>query len=76
MDIAKFPSENPNPVLRVTKEKVIYVNKSGQNLLDLTENSAIPSFFKDEIIKAFKDDADSYAMGKRRDSEKQADSAR
>ena len=32
--LAKFPSENPNPVLRVSKEGiVIYSNKAGQSLL-------------------------------------------
>ncbi len=33
--LAKFPSENPNPVLRVTREgKVIYSNRAGLDILD------------------------------------------
>ena len=31
-DLAKFPSENPNPVLRLNNEEVIYANKAGQIL--------------------------------------------
>lgn len=35
MDLAKFPSENPNPVLRITKEgEVLYSNEAGKLLLD------------------------------------------
>jgi PAS domain S-box-containing protein len=51
-DIAKFPSENPNPVLRVTQENVIYINKSGYDLLDLAENHTVPNYFRKEIISA------------------------
>ncbi|MFC1782771.1 response regulator [Planctomycetota bacterium] len=33
-DLARFPSENPNPVLRITKDgKVLYCNKAGEQLL-------------------------------------------
>ena len=33
-DLAKFPSEDPNPVLRVSKDKTItYANKAGERLL-------------------------------------------
>ena len=32
--LAKFPSENPNPVLRVTKDgEVLYSNEAGKSLL-------------------------------------------
>jgi len=57
INLAKFPSENPNPVLRITKENVIYINKSGQTLLNLTESSAIPNIFKGQVIDAFDDNA-------------------
>lgn len=34
MDLAKFPSENPNPVLRITKDgRVLYSNDAGKALL-------------------------------------------
>ncbi len=34
-NLAKFPSENPNPVLRITKEgEVLYSNEAGKLLLD------------------------------------------
>ena len=33
-NLAKFPSENPNPVLRIAKDgKVLYSNKAGEQLL-------------------------------------------
>ena len=35
VDLAKFPSENPNPVLRASEDKVIYINKAGYQLLNL-----------------------------------------
>lgn len=32
--LAKFPSENPNPILRISREStVLYTNKAGENLL-------------------------------------------
>ncbi|MFW9940089.1 MAG: PAS domain S-box protein [Candidatus Thorarchaeota archaeon] len=52
-DLAKFPSENPNPVLRVNREKIIYINKAGQDLFHLTEGGKIPNSLRDVIIKAF-----------------------
>ncbi len=52
-DLAKFPSENPNPVLRVNKEKIIYINKAGRDLFDLTEGSKIPKSLEEIIVQAF-----------------------
>ncbi|MFX1346738.1 MAG: PAS domain S-box protein [Promethearchaeota archaeon] len=51
-DLAKFPSENPNPVLRVNRDKIIYINKAGQDLFHLTEGGKIPNSLRDVIIKA------------------------
>lgn len=35
MDLARFPSENPNPVLRVARDgEILYSNKAGEQLLD------------------------------------------
>ncbi len=52
-DLAKFPSENPNPVLRVNKEKIIYINKAGRDLFDLTEGSKIPNFLEVVLVRVF-----------------------
>ncbi|MHA1985127.1 MAG: PAS domain-containing protein, partial [Promethearchaeota archaeon] len=52
IDLAKFPSENPNPVLRLDSEKIIYINHAGRDLFDLTEGSKIPNFLDEIIIKA------------------------
>ena len=51
-NLAKFPSENPNPVLRVNKDKIIYINKAGRDLLGLTEGSKIPKILEEAIVKA------------------------
>ena len=34
-DLAKFPEEDPNPVLRVSKEFVLYANQRGQDVLNI-----------------------------------------
>ncbi len=52
-DLAKFPSENPNPVLRVDKKKILYINQSGRNLFDTTEGSKIPILLEEIIVEAF-----------------------
>jgi len=52
-DLAKFPSENPNPVLRVTENKVLYVNKTGELLLSIKEGDKIPKLFQSELTEAF-----------------------
>ena len=51
-DAAQFPSENPNPVLRVTKNKVLYVNKAGERLFSIKEGDKIPKFFQSELTEA------------------------
>ena len=51
-DLAKFPSENPNPVLRVTKNKVLYINKAGELLFSIKEGDKIPKLFQGELTEA------------------------
>jgi len=46
IDLARFTSENPNPVLRISKSQVVYVNKIGQKLLNIYETSQIPDFLR------------------------------
>ena len=41
-DLAKFPSENPNPVLRATKERILYANDEAKKLFKITEGSRVP----------------------------------
>ena len=52
-DLARFPSENPNPVLRVSKDEVLYINKVGQILFDIEKSDRIPGILEDIILKAF-----------------------
>jgi len=49
IDLAKFPSENPNPVLRVAKEKVIYINKAGEKLFNIIEGESVPLLILDTV---------------------------
>ncbi|MFX1375642.1 MAG: MASE3 domain-containing protein [Promethearchaeota archaeon] len=48
-NLSKFPSENPNPVLRVNNEQILYANKIGDNLFNIYEGGAIPEILKDAI---------------------------
>ncbi len=54
-DLSRFPSENPNPVLRVNEEFVLYVNKVGQDLFKIKEGNRIPNLLREIIKKAFED---------------------
>ncbi len=56
-DLAKFPSENPNPVLRVNKQMILYINKAGRDLLNVTEGDKNPVLLQEAIIKAFDNNA-------------------
>ncbi|HEC40610.1 MAG TPA: PAS domain S-box protein, partial [bacterium] len=51
-DLARFPSENPNPVLRLNKEEVIYANKTSQILFEIGEGDKVPILLKDMVIQA------------------------
>lgn len=50
-NLAKFPSENPNPVMRVNRDKVIYFNKASQNLFNFIKDDPIPKVFQEIIIE-------------------------
>ena len=56
-DLAKFPSENPNPVLRIAKDgKVLYSNQAGELLLGKWESGigkTVPEKWLNSIAKAF-----------------------
>ncbi|MHA2088947.1 MAG: sensor histidine kinase, partial [Promethearchaeota archaeon] len=43
-------SENPNPVLRIENQKVIYSNKIGKDLFSISEGSIIPKVLEDPIF--------------------------
>ncbi len=72
---ARYPQAvDLSPIRRLTMTLRIIV----QGSYDKSHNkkTKIEQTLADEIIKAFNNEQDSYAMTKRRDSEKQADSAR
>ncbi len=49
-NLAKFPSENPLPVLRVNNKSIIYSNQVGELIFDITKGSPLPLNLKDDII--------------------------
>ncbi len=51
-DLAKFPSENPNPVIRVNKQLILYINHTARDLFNLTEGDEIPVLLQTDVIKA------------------------
>jgi len=54
-DLAKFPEENPNPVLRVSKESVLYANQMGQDLFTIKIGNRNPILVRDAINKTFEE---------------------
>jgi len=52
-NLAKFPSENPTPVLRVNNEGVIYCNKVGEDVFNISKGSPIPILLKDDVMEVF-----------------------
>jgi PAS domain S-box-containing protein len=48
-NLSKFPSENPNPVLRVENEQVTYSNKIGERLFNIKEGSRVPKILDASI---------------------------
>jgi len=52
-DMAKFPFENPNPVLRLSESYVLLANNTAQNLFDIGEGSRIPEVLKLSVKEAF-----------------------
>ncbi len=52
-DMARFPLENPNPILRLSKKYVLLVNKTGQTLFRIGEGSRIPDVLIKSVNEAF-----------------------
>ncbi|MFX1288520.1 MAG: MASE3 domain-containing protein, partial [Promethearchaeota archaeon] len=52
-DMARFYTENPNPVLRVSKKYVLLANKPSQILFRIGEGSKIPDILVKSVDKAF-----------------------
>lgn len=52
LNLSKFPSENPNPVLRANNQQVIYSNKIGKKLFNINEKSLIPKVLEEPVTNA------------------------
>ena len=48
-DLARFPSENPNPILRATVKEILYANHPGKGLFNIQEGSEVPEILKEYI---------------------------
>ncbi|MCJ7649276.1 MAG: ATP-binding protein [Candidatus Lokiarchaeota archaeon] len=55
-DMARFPLENPIPVLRVSTKYIIYANKVSQKLFSIEEGSKIPKDLQEHVNKSFSED--------------------
>ena len=51
-NIAKFPSENPNPVLRVSDGIISYANLAARRCFNINQGDSIPSILLDSINDA------------------------
>ena len=52
-DMARFPLENPNPVLRVSNKYILLANKASQELFLIGEGSMIPKVLQEHVNKSF-----------------------
>ena len=57
-DMARFPSENPNPVLRVSDKYILLANKVSQDLFLIGEGSKIPKVLHEHVNKSFSENLD------------------
>ncbi len=57
-DMARFPSENPNPVLRVSNKYILLANKASQELFLIGEGSKIPKVLREHVNKSFSENLD------------------
>ena len=53
IDLARFPSEDPYPILRISRNKVMYINQAGQKLLNVVESDQIPEIFQESVKNSF-----------------------
>ena len=55
-DMARFPLENPNPILRLSKKYILLANNSSQNLFGIGEGSRIPKVLMKSVSEVFTKD--------------------
>ncbi len=52
LNLAKFPEENPNPILRSTAEKILYMNSASKNLFHTNLENELPDILQNDIQEA------------------------
>ena len=55
INLSKFPSENPYPVLRVSEKKIIYSNTAGEDIFGIKEKDEIPYILRDDVKEILSD---------------------
>jgi len=55
-DMARFATENPNPVLRLSNKYVLLANKPSQEIFGIGEGSRIPDILINSVKEAFSKD--------------------
>jgi len=58
LDLARFPAEDPNPILRVSNEFVIYLNKIAQNLFNVKVGDRLPFVLRNNVNRVFSTNTD------------------
>ncbi len=56
IDVAKFPLESPDPVLRVSKKYVLFTNKAAERIFNIGEGSRIPEILLKSVKACFTED--------------------
>ena len=51
--LVQFPSEDPYPILRVSRNRVMYINNAGQKLLNVVNSDQIPEIFQENVKNTF-----------------------
>ncbi|MFX0007619.1 MAG: MASE3 domain-containing protein [Promethearchaeota archaeon] len=52
-NIARFPSENPNPILRASNEIILYINDAGKTLFNIMIGDKVPPSLNKVIEQVF-----------------------
>ncbi|MFW6283038.1 MAG: PAS domain S-box protein, partial [Minisyncoccales bacterium] len=53
-NLASFPSDNPSPVLRVNKERILYANSAARSLFGIRKGDNNPPCLEENINETFK----------------------
>ena len=55
-NLTKFPLQNPAPVIRVSKEEILYANESAKKIFLLNENNDIPIIIQQNVAEILRNE--------------------